>query len=104
MKSSQVTIGAMTTIEKPQTMSCLNTLSRWSSGEFATTRAPEVENGEESTTEDEMDRAMIIPIYTTLPVSRSGTATGLSAPRKPVVEVSAEIARQLSTVMIETCG
>jgi hypothetical protein len=44
-KISQVTIGAMTTIEKPHTMSCLKTLSRCSSGEFATTRAPEVENG-----------------------------------------------------------
>src|SRR5699024_12337908 len=89
----------MTTIEKPQTMSCLNTFSRWSSGEFATTRAPEVENGDESTTEDEMARAMIIPTSPTLPVRRNGTAKGMSAPRMPVVDTNADTTAPMKQMM-----
>lgn len=49
-----------------------------------------MENGEESTTEDEIARAMISPISPTLPVSRNGTAKGMSAPRMPVVDANAE--------------
>ena len=57
---------------------------------FATVSAPRVENGLESTTEDEIDSAMIMPTAPTAPVSRNGTASGISAPRMPVVEANAD--------------
>ena len=49
-----------------------------------------VENGLESTTEEAIDSAMIIPTAPTAPVSMNGTASGISAPRMPVVEANAE--------------
>ena len=74
----------------PHCISRLKTNSRCSSGVLATVSAPLVENGLESTTEDEIDSAMISPTAPTAPVSRNGTASGISAPRMPVVEANAE--------------
>ena len=47
----------MTTMLISHCISRLNTKSRFSAGEFATTSAPLVANGLESTTEDEIDTA-----------------------------------------------
>ena len=59
---------------------------------LATVSAPLVENGLESTTEEEIDSAMMRPTAPTAPVSRNGTASGISAPRMPVVDAKAETA------------
>ncbi len=74
----------------PHCMSRLNTKSRCDSSVLATVSAPLVENGLESTTEEEIDRAMMRPTASTAPVSRNGTASGISAPRTPVVDANAE--------------
>ena len=87
---SQATGGARATIEPPQIISWRKTLSRCSSGVLATTSAPEVENGLESTTELEMHSAMIMPTVPTSPASRNGTASGISVPRMPVVDANAD--------------
>ena len=39
---------------------------------------------------EEIDSAMINPTAPTAPVSRNGTASGISAPRMPVVDANAE--------------
>ena len=62
-----------------------------------------VENGLMSTTDDEIASAMISPTAPTWPVSRNGTASGMSAPRMPVVEAKAETTapiRQISRAAI----
>ena len=74
----------------PHCSSRLNTYSRCSSGVLATVNAPLVENGLESTTDEEIESAMISPTAPIAPVSRNGTASGISAPRMPVVEANAE--------------
>jgi hypothetical protein len=82
----------MATMLIPHCISRLNTKSRFSAGEFATTSAPLVENGLESTTDEAIDSAMIMPTAPTAPVSRNGTASGISAPRMPVVDANADTA------------
>ena len=52
--------------------------------------APLVENGLQSTTDDEIASATTSPTAPTWPVSRNGTASGISAPRMPVVDAKAE--------------
>jgi hypothetical protein len=60
---------------------------------LATASAPLVENGLASTTDEEIARAVMRPTAPTafVPV-RKGTASGISAPRMPVVEAKAETA------------
>lgn len=58
-----------------------------------------MENGEESTTEDEIASAMIRPISLTLPVSRNGTARGMRAPRMPVVDANAATTAPMKQMM-----
>ncbi len=77
-------------MEKPQIISWRKTWSRPSSGALATTSAPDVENGLESTTELEMHSAMIMPVVPTSPASRNGPANGINVPRMPVVEANAD--------------
>jgi hypothetical protein len=64
----QATSGAISTTPKPQRMSPRKTNSRRSCGELATVSAPLVENGLASTTEDEIESAMMSP---TAPTDRS---------------------------------
>ncbi len=81
----------MATIEKPHWISRRKTNSRSSSRAFATTSDPLVENGLESTTDDEMASAVMSPIAPTPESScRNGTASGISAPRMPVVDANAD--------------
>ena len=62
---AQLTIGATIMIDMPHCMSRLKTISRSFSSELATTSAPLVENGLQSTTELEMARAVISPMAPT---------------------------------------
>ena len=89
-KTIQAIGGATRTMLMPHRIRRLNTRSRCSSGVLATVSAPLVENGLESTTDEEIDSAMIRPTAPTAPVSRNGTASGISAPRMPVVEANAD--------------
>ena len=58
-----------------------------------------MENGLESTTEEEIARAMMSPTSLTEPVSRNGTASGMSAPRMPVVEANADTTAPMKQMM-----
>jgi len=78
----------MTTSAIPQAIRPRRTRSRLSSGELATTSAQLVENGLESTTDAEIDSAAMRPTAPTEPEARKGTASGISAPRMPVVEAN----------------
>ncbi len=57
-----------------------------------------MENGEESTTEDEMQSAMITPTAPISPWDRNGTASGINAPRMPVVEANADTAAPMKQI------
>ena len=82
----------------PHCISRLKTISRWSTSELATTSAPLVEKGLQSTTELEIASAAIRPTALTWSVSRKGTASGISAPMMPVVEAKAETTEPMKQI------
>src|SRR6476469_1029344 len=97
-KMAHDSTGAPMIIDRPQTLRPRNTRSRTSGPLLATTSAPLVENGEESTTDDEIASAMIRPTAPTAPPSRNGTASGIRAPRMPVVDANADTAAPIRQI------
>src|SRR5262245_22528229 len=58
---------------------------------LATTSAPAVENGDESTTVAEIASALTRPVTLTVPCARNGAASTIIAPRMPALDANAEV-------------